>query len=647
MKRKLALVLVALLVATTALSACGKNKDKDSTTTTTTKEQGEVKDKVESTGTLVIGTDQFNGVFSPFFATTAYDVEIADRVMGKYLISNDRLGAPIDGIAKYVAPEEVKDADGNITKTVYTFELIEGVKFSDGTPITADDILFTYKVFCDPTYDGSATIYTTPILGVQAYKYDDPNYEAAIAAIAEKVAAYAPTIEEITPIAQEWADDNAMPIEDFLPEGGYYAYTLDDATSRYKAQLEKEYIAGNLASGEVKVPEIEGIKKINDTTVEVTIDGVDPKAIWNLGGIQIAPAKYYGEGFKKGDLSMVKAKNDSPMGAGPYKFESYENNVITLVTNENYFLGQPVTAKMKYQVTATANKLDGVVRGDTDLSDPTASPEMIEQIDAAGMHYELLDNLGYGYIGINAQRINDLNVRKGLMHLMNRAPAVKSYYDDLATVIERPMSRVSWAYPEGATEYYGFDTAKALEYFLAAGYTQDGGKLMKDGKQLRVEVGIGGDGNMDHPSAPILTAMKIELEKLGGILDISDVDSSILFDRLDAGEWDMWVAAWQATIDPDMYQTYYSDGPSNHYKVNDARLDEVIVLARQTNDVSVRKELYTEALDIIMDQAVEMPVYQRMNLYVFNPNRIDIDTLPADMTAFYGWSMDIQTLQAK
>ena len=38
------------------------------------------------------------------------------------------------------------------------------------------------------------------------------------------------------------------------------------------------------------------------------------------------------------------------------------------------------------------------------------------------------------------------------------------------------------------TEYWGYDKDKALECFKEAGYEQVDGKLVKDGKQLVVEV---------------------------------------------------------------------------------------------------------------------------------------------------------------
>ena len=576
-KKFLVLSVVSGLAASTLV---GCSQDKPQTDNGTSQAAGEKESsgdtqKESKYKTVVVASLEMNGVFSPFFATTAPDNDIVSMVHGA-LIKTDRNAQPEADLADYKI-EQVEAEDGSVSETIYTFTLKDGITFSDGTPVTADDIIFSYKVLADPAYDGPSTFSTLPVVGMEEYNKGDAT-------------------------------------------------------------------------------EISGIEKVDDKTVKITLKGIDPSAIWKLGGIAVAPKSYYGvddagKEYVKGDMSVPKSRNAAPMGAGAYKFGSFENNVVTLNANENYYGGAPATPTIKYQVTAESNKLEGLKLEEFDISDPSSSPDMVADVEAAGFEYELIDNLGYGYIGINAERIPDKNVRKGLMHLMNRRPAIETYYGDLATVIERPMSTVSWAYPQDATEYYGFDPAKALEYFKAAGYEQveKNGKvsLEKDGVQLRVEVGIPGGGTMEHPTAPVLTQMKTEMEKMGAVLEIVDTDGTVFFDRLETGDWDMWVAAWQATVDPDMYQTYHSQGPSNHYNVQNEELDKLIVEARQTNDIEERKDYYSKALDIIMDEAVEMPVYQRKNMYVFNQNVVDMESLPKDMTPYYSYFAEVQTFRLK
>lgn len=50
-------------------------------------------------------------------------------------------------------------ADDGSTKYVYTVSVQEGMVFSDGEPVTIDDVMFYYYVCADPTYDGQQHIW--------------------------------------------------------------------------------------------------------------------------------------------------------------------------------------------------------------------------------------------------------------------------------------------------------------------------------------------------------------------------------------------------------------------------------------------------------------------------------------------------------
>ena len=53
----------------------------------------------------------------------------------------------------------------------YKFTLKDGLKFSDGSPLTTEDVAFTYTAACDPSYDGIADfVNVTKIKGSKAYK---------------------------------------------------------------------------------------------------------------------------------------------------------------------------------------------------------------------------------------------------------------------------------------------------------------------------------------------------------------------------------------------------------------------------------------------------------------------------------------------
>lgn len=676
MKKTLALLLAMVLVIG-SLTACSGGKDnsdaqgssEDSSSDTSGDTSTSDNASTSTLDTLVIATQSRNGVYNPFFSSNSYDNQVLDMVFAP-AIRLDENGEAMDWLG-HVDTEEVTAEDGH-TQVKYTLKLKEDLVFSDGEPITIDDMIFTLYVMADPTYDGSSTFSTLDIVGMKEYYYDTENYSQIQQEISDK---YSPeNISEEDFIAylvatnlEGWYD-GTLPGDvgdgtswaDYLAGHGYDASGIEDPNEMLNLLAKCEYeqfgadydplsyysqqvVLGTVEDG-IDVETISGIEKVDDYTMTVLFNSPnisgDKLCFWQA----VMPEHYYGASWSKGDLSSIKALNGAPLGAGPYKFISDENNLVTLQANENYFLGTPKIPNIKFQVVNEEDKVDLVVSGDVDITDPSSSLEIMAQLDAeADVEYTLVDNPGYGYIGINAERVPDLNVRKGLMHLMNRAPAVSSYYGDLGEVIERPMTPTVAEYPKDAKEFYGYDPAKALEYFKAAGYEQVDGKLVKDGKQLKIIVGIGEAST--HSSTPILTQMANDMESMGAELIVNDLQFSVLSTTIEAGELDMWVMAWGNSTDCDLTQIFGSKGNSNYQHYYSDEIDAIQAKILQTLDFDERCKLVAEELDMIMDAAVYMPIYQRKNMEIFNAANVNTSTLPENTTTYWNYASEIETLE--
>ena len=124
--------------------------------------------------------------------------------------------------------------------------------------------------------------------------------------------------------------------------------------------------------------------------------------------------------------------------------------------------------------------------------------------------------------------------------------------------------------------------------------------------------------------------------------------------RMVGGTAPIWAAAWGAQPDPDadMYAQYFSTnalgsggGDSNLYMVSDPELDRLILDARASADRAYRKAVYAECLDKIVGWAVELPVYQRQECFIFSAERLNLDTLTPEITTFWKWIDEIETLE--
>ena len=73
-------------------------------------------------------------------------------------------------------------------------------------------------------------------------------------------------------------------------------------------------------------------------------------------------------------------------------------------------------------------------------------------------------------------------------------------------------------------------------------------------RKLEYEVIVPGDGTGITLHCNLANT-RSSLEKIGITLKINDPsDANVLWDAIDANTHEMWAAAWQSTIDPDMYQ---------------------------------------------------------------------------------------------
>ena len=758
MKSKIAKILSLVLVCAMllGLTACGEKEPQ----------------YVGNGKTLVVAYDYFSEKFSPFFATTSYDQDAAGMTQVG-LLPSDREGNVLlnakDGqVVSYNGTdytyygiancEIVENADGTVT---YKLNMRDDVKFSDGTKLTADDVIFSIYVLCDPTYDGSSTLYSQKILGMSDYRsgmetrfnliwkteragytandyFTEADYNEFWAAfdaagelfvneIVDYCRPYGAT--DVASAAALWGyggavAEGATAADWFKVIVDTFGYDLSSNGINYESagtSLESfmydvlgdkaaRYQAGvNTGSGAANIA---GVVKTGDYSLEITVEGIDPTFIYQLT-LSIAPLHYYGNtkeynykknqfGFTKGDLSGVRAKTTKPLGAGPYKFISYENNVISYEANPYYYQGAPKTQYVKMQGVSTSDKMTGMTTDLFDVTIPNYNDDDIAAIKAANSNGQLIgdkittsatDFLGYGYIGICAKNVNVGGVadsdaskalRRGLATLMAvyREPVVYAYYGDRASIIQYPISNTSWAAPKPADEGYNLAYSKdadgnvvvtasmsqeekiaaaklaAISLFKAAGYTFDeaAGKFIAapEGGAMEWEVIIPADGVGDHPSYGILTNAKNALNEMGLDLIINDPsNSNELWDTLDAGNAQLWAAAWGSTVDPDMYQVYYStnvvglegSSNSNHYFIQDSKLDDLIMTGRTTTDQAFRKATYKEALELIMEWGVELPTYQRQEATLFSTERVNISTIPADMTPFYGWASEIHNLE--
>ncbi len=440
--------------------------------------------------------------------------------------------------------------------------------------------------------------------------------------------------------------------------------------------------------------------------LQVTINGVDPKAIYNFG-FSVAPVHYYTADADHPDGREVDIVNDKfgveyasssfqsrviqsqqhvevPVGAGPYQATNADNdtnpsgasfwssNIVYYKANEHFAsLGEKFevkTEKIRMQVVSSSNALDVLQSKAVDYVVPQftmANANRLDQMKSKG--FAQLDSwqLGYGYIGINAGKVPNLGVRKAIMAAMQTSLAVEYYKTGTCETISWPMSNISWAYPKtanGTSKPNGHDYAqwddKKNEATGKMETTEAVKKIRKyaagvSADQLKITFTIAGASITEHPTYEVFKQaaeiLNNECGDMGWNVEVK-ADSQALT-KLATGSLAVWAAAWGSTIDPDMYQVYHRNSNAtsvyawgyreiknassttyrtewNTIKLLSDKIDE----GRATLDQNRRKTIYETAMGYVLDLAVELPVYQRKNLYAYNAKTVK--GFPTEVNAY-------------
>ena len=524
-----------------------------------------------------------------------------------------------------------------------------------------------------------------------------------------------------------------------------YDYLVNEALEEYHATHERTYtnIEGIKFANQNSSVTVKGktydkptynkdgsVANNTNEVLSITIDGVDPKAIWNFA-FAVAPMYYYsneeqiskfdfvsnfGVEYSNQEFMEKVVKNPDkigvPVGAGPYVACNSEhstenvkagdfksNNILYFTRNEHYVMGAPEIKYLHYQVVASSGLLNALYNGEVDYVQPNSNPDTIAELNGKkgeGIENKSISTSGYGYIGINAGFVPDMKVRQAIMHSIDTSMTV-SYYGNTASAIYRSMSLTSWAYPTGCTPYYPYIGGVIPEDLDVvnpdyADFVEEKGKrpgdtFSKEEQQefiIRLvedaDYIIGGDGiytngstklkytftiagaETDHPAFNAFFKASEFLNEIN--FDITVATDPQALSKLASGDLAIWAAAWSSTIDPDMYQVYHKDstatstlnwgykqilqntgGKYNEELALIEDLSELIEAGRETTDQNARARIYAQALDIVMQLAIELPTYQRDDLFAYNINKIDQSSLNSDLSPYTGLLSDIHTVR--
>jgi peptide/nickel transport system substrate-binding protein len=221
------------------------------------------------------------------------------------------------------------------------------------------------------------------------------------------------------------------------------------------------------------------------------------------------------------------------------------------------------------------------------------------------------DQFIYYYIGFNMKRpqFRDKRVRRAIAHLIDRDDMIESIFEGMAMKTNGPINPKKSYYNKDMKDIE-YDIEKAKELLEAAGWKDvDGDNIrdkMIDGKKesLKIEYKYN-QGHLVRKNIGQL--LKDEASRVGIEVKLTPIDFPVLLDDADQRNFDMVALAWVKTPGlEDMKQVWHTDGDkeggSNRVGFGTPESDELIDQIRVTLDPEVRKKLYLRIQEIIYEE---------------------------------------------
>lgn len=432
-KKVISLFLVGAMTAG-LVAGCGSSESGEANNTVSDGTEAAVEgtdDSVAYTNDqIILGViSETSGDITPSWANGAGDYTAYKLVIGMAPVDHDKDGKWVENPNVVENIEATDNEDGSKT---YTVTIKDGLKFSDGTDITASDYLNYYMLRSDEMItDLEASNLTDSmaqyVLGYDAYMSGESDTFEGLHLIDDKT--YSVTI-----------DAQYMPY--------YYGQAL---------------IANQPESMKMWYPE--------DVVLEETENGV--KFSDNYTSEYIAD-------------TVNAARYNYSAASGAYMFTSYDENAYTytLTKNPNFvgnFEGQTAnieTCLVKYVTEDTM--MDQLKTGAVDVLTQIPDGDNIEagldMVEEGGFDYISFPRAGYGMISFKCNQgpTQFIEVRQAVAYLLDRVAFAQTFTGGHGTVVSGPYGTQQWMVDEYAEEVDGLN-AYAYSLDSAIAVLEEGG----------------------------------------------------------------------------------------------------------------------------------------------------------------------------
>ncbi len=367
---------------------------------------------------------------------------------------------------------------------------------------------------------------------------------------------------------------------------------------------------------------------VDDTTVNVYL--TDPYAPFIKG---VASRAGYIFSKKHHETVGVEGYLKEPIGTGAYKFISaVSGDTVTLEAFEDYWNGAPKIKTVYIKTMSDAStQVIALENGDVDVLLSPSISSCINMNTDAGVSWDTADSAGRVTLHISTNEgtpgIDD-NFRKAVQYAINKADVIEGATEGYATQIDIDMCENYSAYPDNF-DVIEKDVEKAKEYLSKSSYNNEPFEIL-------VQVGTTYD-----TAAQIIQA---QLINVGINCTIQAVDAATFTDIWYAGAYDGMIRNTTSSLmDADGFLNFFMAtdyAPTNNNQ--HPRTKEIYELGLEARVVKEdqRKELYAEMVNIVTEEAYEVPLFANTNVMAYRTDLKGIEIHPLTYVKFADWSFE-------
>ncbi|QZQ57232.1 ABC transporter substrate-binding protein [Curtobacterium sp. TC1] len=341
----------------------------------------------------------------------------------------------------------------------------------------------------------------------------------------------------------------------------------------------------------------------------------------DVPSLNIIGATYIlGEQHWRGVKDPTTWRDPNPVGTGPFVLGNYTDQQYSMNKNPTYWQADKIAIKHLI-LPATNTQLDTVTRGYdwaySFISDVKgtwgAASETNQWWFPAGGVIGLIPNL-------TKAPYNDVNVRKGISLALNRDDIAETASEgnlsaagQTGLILPNQEQYLNPDIPDQGMITQDVDAAK--RELAKSGYTEQGGKIMKDGKQLSITI-MTANGYSDWLRAA--QEVRRSLTAIGIKVTIQAPQPAGYQQNINNGTFDMAMGgmgngdvyqAFNSLLSSDFYQPVGKSTVNNYERYKNADTQKLLDEYKATTDPAKQQEILNQLQEIVYDDLPVIGMY--------------------------------------